>query len=145
YASAAREGAPQATQVADRFHLYKNLTEALELSLARCRADIRRNALSCPAPKEVLRPVIEKLESVSLSNWKPAPSPGQERVRLARRAQRYDRYQQVMELHQAGFEQPQIAARVGLSRRTVQRWLACDGFPEHKGWKRRSVFDPFAP
>src|SRR2546426_7857054 len=35
YASAAREGAPQATQCADRFHLMKNLGEALEDLLAR--------------------------------------------------------------------------------------------------------------
>src|SRR6266700_2601430 len=35
YASAAREGAPQATQCADRFHLMKNLGEAVEDLLAR--------------------------------------------------------------------------------------------------------------
>ena len=46
YAAAARDGAPQATQVADRFHLYKNLVEAVELILARCRAEIRKNAQS---------------------------------------------------------------------------------------------------
>ena len=32
YAAGAREGAPQATQVADRFHRYKNLGEAVELT-----------------------------------------------------------------------------------------------------------------
>src|SRR5947209_3924092 len=37
YAAAARQGAPQAIQTADRFHLYKNLVEAVELALARCR------------------------------------------------------------------------------------------------------------
>jgi len=44
YAAAARKSAPLATQVADRFHLQKNLTEAVELALARCRADIRKHA-----------------------------------------------------------------------------------------------------
>ncbi len=38
YASAAREGAPQAIQCADRFHIVKNLTEAVQVLLARCQA-----------------------------------------------------------------------------------------------------------
>jgi transposase len=42
YAAAARKAAPQATQIADRFHIYKNLTEAVELALAGCRSDIRK-------------------------------------------------------------------------------------------------------
>src|SRR5436189_1535569 len=40
YASAAREGAPQAIQCADRFHLVKNLTEAIQVLLARCQTEI---------------------------------------------------------------------------------------------------------
>ena len=39
YASAASEAAPQAIEVADRFHVCKNLTEATQLLLARCQAD----------------------------------------------------------------------------------------------------------
>jgi len=33
YAAAARQGAPQAVQTADRFHLVKNLAEAVEKAL----------------------------------------------------------------------------------------------------------------
>src|SRR2546428_4597692 len=40
YASAATQGAPQAIQVADRFHVCKNLTEATQLLLARCQAEL---------------------------------------------------------------------------------------------------------
>lgn len=39
YAAAARKGAPQATQIADRFHIVKNLSEAIELTLAHCRSE----------------------------------------------------------------------------------------------------------
>jgi transposase len=42
YAKAAREAAPQAQQVADRFHLVRNLAEVLPMILAHCRAEIRR-------------------------------------------------------------------------------------------------------
>jgi transposase len=40
YASAASAGAPQAVQIADRFHICKNLTEATQLLLARSQAEI---------------------------------------------------------------------------------------------------------
>lgn len=43
YASAASLGAPQALQTADRFHLVKNLAEAVQKALAHCGAEIRKD------------------------------------------------------------------------------------------------------
>lgn len=40
YASAASQAVPWAVQVADKFHLAKNLTEATHLLLARCQAEV---------------------------------------------------------------------------------------------------------
>src|SRR5258706_4351353 len=42
YATAARQGAPQALEAADRFHLVKNLAEAVEKALVSCRAELRK-------------------------------------------------------------------------------------------------------
>ncbi|EFH79815.1 ISL3 family transposase [Ktedonobacter racemifer] len=148
YAAGAREGAPQATQVADRFHIYKNLTEAVELSLARCRAEIRKNAeaASCQeVSPEARQALVESTKAFPMKTWKPTPDPCTERARLTRRAQRYDRYQQVVALHVQGFEQAEIARRVGLSTRTIQKWLKAGTFPEAKRRrKRQSKFDPYA-
>ncbi len=148
YAAGAREGAPQATQVADRFHIYKNLTEAVELSLARCRAEIRKNAeeVSCQEVSPEARQALAASEKAfSMKTWKPTPDHCTERARLTRRAQRYDRYQQVVALHAQGFEQAEIAHRVDLSTRTIQKWLKAGAFPEVKRRrKRQSKFDPYA-
>ena len=149
YAAGAREGAPQATQVADRFHLYTNLVEAVALILARCRAEIRKNAQSAvqeelqeEAPEPLL---LECAEVISVENWKPAPELCDERARLSRRAQRYDRYQQVLALNAQGLGFTEIARRVGLSRRTIERWIKEGDFPEAKRRRKRwSVFDPYA-
>jgi transposase len=149
YAAGAADQAPQATQVADRFHLYKNLVEAVALILARCRAEIRKNAQSAAqeelqeeAPEPVL---LECAEVISVENWKPTPELCDERARLSRRAQRYDRYQQVIALHAQGLGFTEIARRVGLSRRTIERWIKEGNFPEAKRRRKRwSVFDPYA-
>jgi transposase len=149
YAAGAREGAPQATQIADRFHMYKNLVEEVELILARCRAEIRKNALPTgqeelheEAPKPLF---LESPEVICVENWKPAPELCDERARLSRREQRYDRYQQVIALYEQGLSFTEITRRVGLSRRTIERWIKAGDFPEAKRRrKRRSAFDPYA-
>jgi len=41
YAQGASEGAPQAVQVSDRFHLMKNFVEAIESEISRCHRHLR--------------------------------------------------------------------------------------------------------
>jgi excisionase family DNA binding protein len=69
-----------------------------------------------------------------------------EKVRLTRRAGREARYEQVMERHSQGLTAKEMACQLGLSQRTVQKWLAAGTFPEaKKRRKKRSDFDLFAP
>jgi transposase len=140
YASAAREGAPQAVQCADRFHIVKNLTEAFQVLLARCQAEILAEQKQNESGSDE-----QKTPVISIEEWR-APEPAYvEKVRLARRAGRYARYQQVVELRQQGMKPQAIAQQLGLSGRTVQRWLAAGAFPEaKKRRKRQSSFDAFA-
>jgi hypothetical protein len=62
YAEGAREGAPEAVQVADRWHLMKNLTEALERILQRHHTELRQaheqiaTATACPPPTAAGQP-----------------------------------------------------------------------------------------
>ena len=141
YAKAATLGAPQATQCADRFHVVKNLTEATQLLLARCQAEI----LSAKDQQEFNGKEPNK-PLISIEQWRPPEPRYVEKARLARRASRYARYQQAVEWGQRGMTPREISGRLGLSSRTVQKWLAAGTFPEaRKRRKKPSSFDAFAP
>jgi transposase len=141
YASAASQGAPQAVQCADRFHVVKNLTEATQLLLARCQAEIAAvSATPEPDCSEQQKPII------SMEQWRPPEPAHVEKARLVRRAGRYARYQQVVQLREQGVKPKQIAQRLEMSERTVREWLKGGSFPEaKKRRKRQSSFDAFAP
>lgn len=147
YAAAARKAVPAATQCADRFHIHKNLTEAVERTLALCRTEIRKGAFDALSEEEKKSMEALRLptEVVSVENWKPAPDPCTERERLARHAERQDRYEQVAALREQGMGNTEIARRLGLTTRTLQNWQK-KGYPENsRRRKRASCFDPYAP
>jgi transposase len=140
YAAAISKGAPQALQVADLWHIVKNLSESVQTLLARCRAEIRRGS------QTQARPVQEPAETepVLEEERRPARSKSVKLAQVGRRAQKLDRYEQVVELHQQGVKAADIASRVGIGERTVHRWLAHGSFPEARRRRRRpSLIDPY--
>jgi transposase len=111
YASAAAQGAPQATQCADRFHLLKNLGEALEDLLARHLSASRKRQVEAaleeqtPAWQETRQPRRSRTPEEDLSPY--------QQDRLAR-------YQQMIQLHEQGMTQGTIAQQIGVSLNTVR-------------------------
>ena len=141
YAKAAAMGAPQATDVADRFHIVKNLTEALQLLLGRSLEEIKA-ASQTPEPHQD----EPSKAAMTVEQWRPKEPAHVQKARLARRSGRYARYQQVVELRAQGMKPKEIARQLGMGERTVHRWLTSGTFPEaRKRRKRPSPFDPFAP
>ncbi len=131
YADAAARGAPTAAQVADRFHLMANLREALRQLLERNRerlppvgleaeANPQTNGCSCP---ERDRSLLGSYGRVSER---------EERERQESRARRLERYERMLELRRLGWSIKRIATEVGISARTIERWLAAGSFPERK-------------
>ncbi len=87
YASAAAQGAPQATQCADRFHLMKNLGEALEGLLA------HHLAAEC---KRQTQATVDSQAPVWQSTRATHTSPKLERLQHNRREERLAHYEQVI-------------------------------------------------
>src|SRR2546429_6361735 len=98
YAAAARKGAPQARQVADRFHLTQNLTDIVEEILARCRAEIRKASKPPTSSYSTQHEGGGAEQTSTLPDWHAAPDPNAGSAHLARHAERPDRYQQLVEL-----------------------------------------------
>lgn len=147
YAEGARQGAPQATQVADRFHLLKNVTDSLERFLARKHASLRQAAQavgraagdSPPAPPET---GADPLPSVSLP--RPRRLTRHEHAHQECRDRRLARYEEVLALHGQGHSLRAIARQMGLSPTTVRRYVHAEGFPECQPRRRRSLLlEPF--
>jgi transposase len=136
YASAAATGAPQAVQCADRFHLLKNLGEALEGVLARHLAAHRKGQTE----KSSATPL-----SGAPSKQPPKLSPKEAELCQAKREERLARYQQVVALRKLGFSQTAIADQLGIGHATVSRWLAHEAFPEQQPRPRRTHLDPYLP
>jgi transposase len=134
YAQAATKAAPQAVQVADRWHLLRNMSAALVEALAphhRLLAEVARTVAkkSKPATEPVMEPLL--VERLSRSQ-----------LRIEQhRERRMARYEAVMELFRQGASQREIARHCGLSRKTVRRFIRAQGFPERKQHRRSSLVD----
>lgn len=138
YADGARRGAPQAVQVADRFHLLMNLQTTLTRLFERKQDCLKRLAeTEEPAPTQNTAP-DEPAEPCE-----PKPLTRMAMESQARQARRKERYEQVLKLHEQGASQVAIASLLGLDRDTVRRYLKAPAFPEIVRRQRQSKLDPY--
>jgi transposase len=132
YAEGARDGAPDAIQVADRWHLWHNLAEYAEKTVVAHRGCLTRPARvpgpgTPPAEPDGLRDVC-----------------GRDRALVARTR---DRHAAVHGLLAAGHSQRAISRILSLSRQTVHRFAAAASADELlvKATSRESKLDSYKP
>jgi transposase len=155
YAEAATVGASQAVQVADRWHLLKNLREAVEQALGRHYAAINAaiKALgAAPSPGPDGKPIDSPTDAAVPAAEPPPPEPPVEptpepprlHAKRARRQELVERFGRVHELHKKGDSAARIVRELGLSRRSVFRYLRRETCPDwHLRGSRRSRLDGY--
>ncbi|WP_273700067.1 ISL3 family transposase [Actinomadura graeca] len=136
YAEAVRAAAPDAVQVADRFHVWRNLCEAVHKCVAHHRA-----CLAEPTGDKS----SEQVAPASPHTGSPAVPAEWEGVRVS---QRRERHAAVHELRAKGIGISAIADALGLDRKTVRRYAHAatpeDVTPAPAG-RRGTRVAPFLP
>jgi transposase len=125
YAQGAREGAPQARQVADRFDLLQNLRETIETQLSRADRSTGR----------ALLPESDDEDVVTISNGPSGPGEVAEHLHLTRQTHRRSRqavFDQIHTLRVAGTSIGDIARQTGFGPRSIRKWLKFTTPPERR-------------
>jgi transposase len=136
YASAIKKGAPQAREVSDRWHLVKNLAGCVSVLLTSCLAQLRQ--------AEVAAVRSEQREEQPSNQQRPGKTRAIAQVQQARQAERKARYEHIIELQKQGMKSPEIAQKLGVTSRTIQRWIATGDIPYSRPRKQRSrLLDPY--
>jgi transposase len=141
YASGIQQSAPDAVQVADRFHLFQNVSEALEEVFSAHQHDL--DALNEAQSQQW----IKRDDGSMAKPVPPAPRPpvAQEKAEQSR-AKRLARYEHIWKLRRQGWHADDIATQLGVHRSTVFRHLQQPTFPERQERRRRrrpSALEPY--
>jgi transposase len=144
YADGITAGAPAAVQVADRWHLLKNLREVVERVINGHRRKLREAAQTL-SPYRTASEVVKahSLPELRPKQWSPRSTKELARQQ-AKRARRVERYEEIKAMRATGASISAIARRMGMQRETVRHFLRADEYPEARPPRKPSRVEPFA-
>jgi len=118
YAQGTSEGAPQALQVTDRFHLLQNLRATIETQLSRIDRSTGRALLPASAGEDESSAAI-----VCSPRGQREVAEHKYHLRQTHRRSRQVIFNRIHALHDAGKTVHDIAQETGFGRRSIKKWL----------------------
>ncbi len=146
YAQGISEGAPEAAQVADRWHLLRSLALGLEEFLLHKRSALGKAVAIGTGEEEGRLPgsIDDDLSTLPVRLGRPYGSI--EGPANKRHERLVEQWKEIRKLHLAGANVKDIAEWVGTSQSTVYRYRELAEPPPRRGYRRRvSVLDPHLP
>lgn len=124
YAKGCRDGAPDALQVVDRWHLLKNLGDAFHRLLNKYNRELRETAIQIAQAKEV-SVQNNALESLPLEATSASEAEAPSNYKL--------KFEAVKKLQQeGGHSLKSMARQLKSHRHTIKKYLQYDSYPEKK-------------
>jgi transposase len=130
YADAIQQALPEATQVADRWHLLKNASDALYKILQQ--------------EYSMIRPYLEpKTDAKAVIGQQSQPKEAEKTFTTAEQ-HRQERMNRAKELHDLGWSQKQIAQQLDVHPKTIRRYLHSSSATARRS-RTGHLTDPFQP
>jgi transposase len=143
YREAITQALPDAVQIADRWHLLKNLGEAIQRHISRRYKAVRQLVVDSVEGDDIQQADLKTTEKYR----RYAPGPEREALHIARSENREALFAAVKARHSEGVYTTDIAQEFNLSRKTISHWVNSETCPpDTRGrFKRKCLIDDYFP